>query len=105
MSCGCKHNIEEIKREQDFLDTFRKLFINRLTIDKSLEDRRKKNFNQALFDKDECWACWSEIDLDMIMEEFELAVQDALYLHCDDFDINNSFNHKCNLNKYKSSHI
>lgn len=53
-----------------------RLFINRLTRDSESQDRRRKEFNQAIFDKDEGWACFSNTDLEMVMDKFELALSD-----------------------------
>lgn len=55
---------------------FRELFLKRLTIDSDTQDRRRKEFNQAIFDKDEGWACFYRTDLDMVMDKFDLAVED-----------------------------
>ena len=57
-------------------DLLRQLFINRLTVDSKSQDKRKKGFNQAIFDKDEGWACFNGTDLDMIMDKFESALSD-----------------------------
>jgi hypothetical protein len=58
------------------MDKLRELFLKRLTIDSDNTDRRKKDFNQAIFDAEEGFACFCNTDLDMIMEKFDLAIKD-----------------------------
>ena len=58
------------------IEQFRELFLKRLTIDSESQDKRRKEFNQAIFDKDEGWACFNGIDLEMIMDKFDLAIED-----------------------------
>jgi hypothetical protein len=58
------------------MDKFRELFLKRLTIDSETQDKRRKEFNQAIFDKDEGWACFNGTDLEMIMDKFDLAIED-----------------------------
>lgn len=57
-------------------DTLRAAFIRRLTVDSETHDRRRRDFNQALFDADEGFACFNDIDLDMILQKFDAAVLD-----------------------------
>ena len=58
------------------LDIFKSLFLARLTTDSETQDSRKKEFNQAIFDKDRGYACFGETDLDMIIDKFDLAIKD-----------------------------
>lgn len=58
------------------MDKLRELFLKRLTVDSESTDRRKKDFNQAIFDADEGFACFTNTDLDMVMEKFDLAIRD-----------------------------
>ena len=58
------------------INTFRDLFLKRLTIDSETQDMRRKEFNQAIFDKDLGWACFNGIDLEIVMDKFDLAVND-----------------------------
>jgi len=48
----------------------RTLFLKYLT-----EDVRRKDFNQAIFDK-EGWPVFSGTDLDMILHKFDMAVKE-----------------------------
>jgi hypothetical protein len=52
------------------------LFIKYLTEDSPHNDRRRKDYNQAIFDKNEGWLIWNTCDLDMIMEKFDKAVKE-----------------------------
>ena len=54
-------------------DELRAAFVRALTVDGS-RDRRRRDFNQAIFDADEGWAIWSSTDLDMVMTAFDHAV-------------------------------
>ena len=58
------------------IEQFRELFLKRLTIDSETQDKRRKEFNQAIFDKYEGWACFNGTDLEMIMDKFDLAIED-----------------------------
>jgi hypothetical protein len=55
----------------------RKEFIRLLTEDSEIKDRRRKDFNQAIFAPEDQggWACWTSTDLDMVMEKFDKAVR------------------------------
>ncbi len=53
----------------------RGLFLKYLTIDSETQDRRRKDFNQAIFDSEEGWAVFDGTDLDMVMEKFDKAVK------------------------------
>ena len=55
-------------------------FMRLLTTDSDTHDRRRKDYNQAIFHpKDGTWfaggAIWSSTDLDMVMEKFDKAVR------------------------------
>lgn len=54
----------------------RKLFLNRLTVDSKSMDMRRRDFNQAIFDANDGAACFYGIDLDMVMEKFDFAIDD-----------------------------
>ena len=58
----------------------RKSFLKYLTVDSQTKDRRRKEFNQALFiaPADKTLGgrqVWTSIDLDMVMEKFDRAVK------------------------------
>ena len=55
------------------MKTLRDLFIKYLTEDSETTDRRRKDFNQAIFDKDEGWAVFNGTDLDMVLDKFDMA--------------------------------
>ena len=52
----------------------RALFLKYLTVDSETNDRRRKDYNQAIFDDKEGWAVFNGTDLDMVMEKFDKAV-------------------------------
>jgi len=51
-----------------------KLFLKYLTEDSKTQDARRKEFNQAIFDKDEGWQVFNGTDLEMVLEKFDRAV-------------------------------
>lgn len=57
-------------------EELRAAFVKRLTVDSDHHDRRRKDFNQAIFDANEGYACFSGTDLSMVLEKFDTAVQD-----------------------------
>lgn len=57
-------------------EELRAAFVKRLTVDSNHHDRRRKDFNQAIFDVNEGYACFSGTDLSMVLEKFDAAVQD-----------------------------
>lgn len=57
-------------------DELREAFIRRLTVDSPHHDARRKDFNQAIFDAEEGFACFSGTDLAMVLEKFDAAVRD-----------------------------
>ena len=54
-------------------DALRAEFVKMLTVDGS-RDRRRRDFNQAIFNAEEGWAIWSSTDLDMVLTAFDHAV-------------------------------
>ena len=106
MACNCKHNQEAIEEGYKLIKELRELFIKRMTLDSPHTDRRKKDYNQAIFlyesDKDvdrynefakaQGWPTkeygstrpvWSEIDMDMVLNCFDNAVKDWRATFCD----------------------
>lgn len=53
----------------------RERFIHYLTVDSETTDRRRRDFNLAIFDAREGWACWNGTDLSMVLEKFDKAVK------------------------------
>jgi len=56
--------------------TLKEFFIQRLTVDSNTEDRRKKEFNQAIFSEETGSSCFNRMELDMVLEKFDLAFKD-----------------------------
>lgn len=63
------------------LGAFRKEFVHRLTIDSEHRDRRRNDYNQALFDPDHGTAIYTNTDLLMILRAFDDAVHDFERMH------------------------
>lgn len=107
MGCECKNYQQEIKEGKKNFDELRELFIKRMTVDSNHNDRRRKDFNQAIFyywDKQEVddwnmdcekyglskkeynqtYPVWSEIDMDMVLKCFDDAVCDWRKSFCDE---------------------
>ena len=106
MGCNCKDSLEAIEDGKRLLAFFRKLFIVRMTVDSDHNDRRRKDFNQAIFryetkeevdawNKDcekyglskkrynQTYPVWSEMDMDMVLQCFDDAVKDWRKSFCD----------------------
>ena len=59
----------------------RNLFIKRMTQDSPHHDKRRKDYNQAIFgykNDGSTYAVWSETDMDMVLRCFDDAVGDLL---------------------------
>jgi hypothetical protein len=59
------------------MSDLRAAFLRRLTVDSETRDRRRREFNIAIFDAEGGWAIWSSTDLDMVMAAFDAAVRDV----------------------------
>ena len=59
------------------MSELRQLFLKYLTEDSETQDARRKEFNQAIFDREEGWAVFNGTDLDMVMEKFDKAVKEV----------------------------
>jgi hypothetical protein len=57
------------------LEMLREEFVRLLTVDSETKDRRRREFNQAIFNAEGGWAIWSSTDLDMVMSKFDRAVR------------------------------
>ena len=53
-------------------------FLRLLTTDSETKDRRRREFNQAIFNAKGGWAVWSSTDLDMVMSKFDKATRNLL---------------------------
>lgn len=60
------------------IERLRAEFLRLLTTDSETKDRRRKDFNQAIFNAEGGWAIWCSTDLDMVMEKFDKAARAAL---------------------------
>ena len=92
MACNCKHNQQEIKEGKAVIEELRELFIKRMTVDSEHHDRRRKDYNQAIFswwsdDKthlpENTFQCWSEMNMDLVLRCFDDAVKDWRKTFCD----------------------
>lgn len=107
MGCNCKDNQEAINEGKKNFKELRELFIKRMTVDSNHNDRRRKDFNQAIFgyeDNDSIdewnrvcekyglpkreygrtYSVWgSHIDMDMVLQCFDDAVNDWRKTWCD----------------------
>ena len=61
-----------MKRKELF--EFGELFKKYLTEDSKTKDRRRTDYNQAIFDKYDGCACFSDTDLNMVLEKFERTI-------------------------------
>ena len=106
MACNCKHMQQEIQEGKTLLAFFRELFIRRMTVDSDHNDRRRKDYNQAIFHyeddesvdawNEDCekyglskkeygrtYQVWSNMDMDMVLRCFDDAVKDWRKAFCD----------------------
>lgn len=69
------------KKMQWELAKIRELFIRRMTVDSDHHDRRRKDFNQAIFslnDDGTTYQCFNGTDMDMVLRCWDDAVRDYL---------------------------
>lgn len=88
MACNCKHMEPEIREYREQIDLLRKLFIRRMTVDSETTDRRRRDYNRAIFafryEQDgETYQVWDEIDMGMVLRCFDDAVKDWRRTFCD----------------------
>ena len=106
MGCNCKDMQQEITDYKKQIDYLRECFIKRMTVDSETNDRRRKDYNQAIFRYEsdesieewnkECgnyglqkkkrgttYPVWSEMDMDMVLQCFDNAVKDWRRQFCD----------------------
>ena len=87
MACNCKHNQQEIEEGKRNFAELRELFIKRMTVDSDHNDRRRKDYNQAIFhyydDNSNTYQVWSEMDMDMVLQCFDDAIKDWRKSWCD----------------------
>ena len=87
MACNCKHNQQEIQDGLKNIAELRELFIKRMTVDSEHNDRRRKDFNQAIFSYNEYteeWTqCFCDTSMEMVLTCFDDAVKDWRRTWCD----------------------
>lgn len=80
MGCNCKDNQEAINDGKKNFAELRELFIKRMTVDSDHNDRRRKDYNQAIFffsDYTRDWKpCFDYTTMDMVLQCFDDAVKD-----------------------------
>lgn len=106
MACRCKNLKQEIDNGLVDIAKLRELFIKRMTEDSETQDRRRKDYNQAIFhyygeesesDKkiremvglsprpaDATYMVFCYTDMDMVLECFDNAVKDWRRTFCDE---------------------
>ena len=86
MACNCKHSQREIEEGYADFAKLRVLFIKRMTEDSETHDRRRKDYNQAIFNFREdgsTFACFDGTDMDMVLTCFDNAIKDWRRTFCD----------------------
>ena len=106
MACNCKDFQQEIDEGKKNFEELRELFIKRMTIDSDHNDRRRKDYNQAIFHFedddaiDDCnrdcekyglspkeygatYQVWNNMNMDMVLQCFDDAVKDWRKSWCD----------------------
>lgn len=93
MACNCKHNEKEIESFKNVIAELRELFVKRMTVDSDHNDRRKRDYNQAIFgwweedekeaDPSKTFQCWSNMNMGMVLQCFDDAVGDWRKTWCD----------------------
>lgn len=58
-------------------DLLRDEFLRLLTTDSETNDRRRREFNYAIFDPDQGYAIYHGTDLEMVMEKFDKALKNV----------------------------
>lgn len=57
------------------VEELRKEFVRLMTVDGTTHDRRRRDYNQAIFDPDQGWAVFVDTDLFMVLDKFDAAVK------------------------------
>lgn len=86
MGCSCKDNQQEIEVRLASFDSLRVFFIKRMIEDSETTDRRRRDFNQAIFRPDGkggTYACFDNTDMEMVLQCFDNAVKDWRRSWCD----------------------
>ena len=86
MSCNCKHMAREIAEYKQQIHKLRNCFIKRMTVDSETQDRRRKDYNQAIFcdygngEHEPVFSCTT---MEMVLDCFDDAVKDWRKGFCD----------------------
>ena len=86
MSCNCHHNREAIESGMQDFAKLRVLFIKRMTEDSLTQDRRRADYNQAIFSYEydgTTYQVFDGTDMDMVLDCFDNAVKDWRREFCD----------------------
>ena len=70
-----------MKMQQWELMKLRELFVQRMTVDSDHHDRRRNDYNRAIFSVREdgsTFANWNDTDMDMVLKCWDDAVKDYL---------------------------
>ncbi len=59
----------------DMQRELRACFLKYLTVDSVTQDRRRKDYNQAIFDDKKGFAVFNGTNLDMVMDKFDMALK------------------------------
>jgi hypothetical protein len=59
----------------DDIAALREAFLHYLTVDSETNDRRRKEYNRAIFDAEKGWAVYNGTDLAMVLKKFDRAVK------------------------------
>ena len=74
MGCRCKDNRENINQGLKYFEELKQLFIKRMTEDSETQDRRRKDFNQAIFHY------YDEDDIRALMMQLKIGVKAGVML-------------------------
>lgn len=105
---GMSEEVRYTRKEATYFEELKRLFIKRMTEDSETKDRRRKDFNQAIFSyysddyieeankysekynlnsfkikPGDTYPVWDEITMDMVLQCFDDAVKDWLKSWCD----------------------
>lgn len=93
MGCNCKDMQREIAEGKRNFEELRELFIKRMTVDSEHNDRRRKDYNQAIFgwwkedeaeaDPSKTFQCWVNMNMGMVLRCFDDAIKDWRRAWCD----------------------
>jgi hypothetical protein len=70
----CDMGVDEAVEAGDTYARLRYEFLTALTMDGPTKDRRRKDYNQAIFDFEQGWQVFNGTDLDMVISKFDRAV-------------------------------